>query len=709
MGGGLMSDWREQLRKKAQEMGMKVTSEPETKKQNYGNGNIPENKKAHAPYNFVPLNKNVIPAKHPDFEQGHPTFDQYYPDIKGYNTGYIECELETLTPLYIRDTLDRQELAERKESKEIPDFFSPAGKIRIPGSSLRGMVRTLVEIVSWSKFGFFDDKNLYYRGLADQSIDSRDEYSGKMTSRDNKGRSKGKMSAGYLVKEGVNYFIIPAQKDEQGRQYRQIRRDNAQRICRKIGARYKEFSSYKLDDGYLVISGRMPNKKREWIINPKSSEDRIPVLHLDIESYRKDKNRVPEADLLAKLKGSRDEVPCFYVTWKDVDPDNKHEEDCKKRERVSFGHTGMFRIAYEKSIEALIPINSRENKKIIDISEAIFGKTPDRSSEVPDFAGRVFFEDASCHSKSPYLSDEEFVTQILATPNPTTFQHYLSQDFEKVKYRGRSVRGLKHYNSSNTEISGWKSYWHKKNGDAWKSDTIKMKESDWEEFLKTGNIDRTSLRDVIEIKRKYVFINLKRLKSYDENNMLYKKFLGFFFKIKNPYSKIKPIKPEVGFSFRIRFENLSQVELGALLFVLKLPPGCHHKLGMGKPLGLGSVKITPRLIISSRPERYRNLMEPSKDGGRYTWTTKEKECNFEAPGENPINCFVDHITKHEKLKEEMKGITNLWEAPRLKTLRALLNYTDNIEIPKWNERTDYMGLEEFKERKVLPRSKDVIK
>ncbi len=45
------------------------------------------------------------------------------------------------------------------------------------------------------------------------------------------------------------------------------------------------------------------------------------------------------------------------------------------------------------------------------------------------------------------------------------------------------------------------------------------------------------------------------------------------------------------FRFSVRFWNLAEVDLGLLLHTLELPDGLYHKFGMGKPLGLGTVRI----------------------------------------------------------------------------------------------------------------------
>ncbi|MFC4908493.1 TIGR03986 family CRISPR-associated RAMP protein [Actinomadura gamaensis] len=45
------------------------------------------------------------------------------------------------------------------------------------------------------------------------------------------------------------------------------------------------------------------------------------------------------------------------------------------------------------------------------------------------------------------------------------------------------------------------------------------------------------------------------------------------------------------FSFTIHIKDLNETELGALLWLLTLPPGHFHRLGLGKPLGFGSVRL----------------------------------------------------------------------------------------------------------------------
>ena len=51
------------------------------------------------------------------------------------------------------------------------------------------------------------------------------------------------------------------------------------------------------------------------------------------------------------------------------------------------------------------------------------------------------------------------------------------------------------------------------------------------------------------------------------------------------------VKPGSHFHFDIEVSHLSKVELGALVWLLRLPNNAFHRLGGGKPLGFGSVRL----------------------------------------------------------------------------------------------------------------------
>lgn len=67
------------------------------------------------------------------------------------------------------------------------------------------------------------------------------------------------------------------------------------------------------------------------------------------------------------------------------------------------------------------------------------------------------------------------------------------------------------------------------------------------------------------------------------------------------------VKKDSVFEFTIYFENLTKEEYGLLLTTLELEPGLGHKIGMGKPLGLGSCVIDVREIVEYSKNRYLSI------------------------------------------------------------------------------------------------------
>ncbi len=575
-----------------------------------------------------------------------PNFNKYY---KERHTGWIEVELETKTSLYIRDTLTEDEMKkddEAKKKNEIfinPDFFNPGNKTRIPGSSLRGMIRNLVEIVSFGKFGFCDDKRrLYFRAVADTSTLGSDYKKIMVNENDN---YYPKIKAGILKKVNNNEYKIYPSKTIKGTQIYRVNFNKNTKIVDGTSNfivpnfNYKEVyfepvepkkhTHYRKDrqgkevpyplkyakltsvsknksnnhqvKGYIIASGEFGNKKHlHWVINDEDPNTQPLKIEELIKNYKDDVNRQEDADLLKKLKDEGDSIPCFYIL------DNQGKVK-------SFGHTGMFRLAYEKTIGEHIPEELQDPNKI-DITEAIFGNEE-------TFAGRVFFEDAFLKDGQNSILIGEKTPEILSSPKPTTFQHYLVQTFDEKKK-------LNHYNSD-ASIRGYKLYWHK-SGKIW------------------------------EGKKKEIQDSPKQ------------------------YTRINPVREGIKFAGKIRFENLSDVELGALLFALDLPQGCCHKMGMGKALGLGSVKITPELFLSDRKKRYESLFGE--------WDINESK---------DINKFKKDFEKYV-LEKAGENKNSLWEVDRLKDLMAMLNFNRGVTLENQGE-TDYMQLNEFRNRLILPR------
>jgi CRISPR-associated protein (TIGR03986 family) len=689
-----MADWKEKLRKLAEEQGMEIEAPSETgQAPKFGRKMIRHTEKIHfdknpkfsraatAPYNFVPLYEKPVTVER--FEG----FDSY--DTANRKTGYIECEIEALTPIYIRGTRTDEEFQGGMESKAVSEFFSSAGETRLPGSSLRGMVRNLVEIVAWSRLATDGKRHYYYRGLADKSK-LREEYQSHMASFDQKSRtSLYLMNAGYLEKVGTRYRITPAQVINKKQFDRILREEAGKRMAIAKSAKDfgKTYQFFEENGSYVVISGYMPKKKRDWVIHPPDPKaEKIWIPEEDLRNYRLDENR-QAVDLLALLdKNPKLMLPCFYVTW--IDREN--------RKRVSFGHTAMFRLAYEQSLGDLLP-EEMTRFTAPDFTENLFGAVSDTGIQ----AGRVYFEDAILLEK-PASPPSPEVPEILSTPKPTTFQHYLVQTSD-------ALRELRHYNSE-TFLRGHKLYWHRRRN--WMAKELHFSLSKIKEYKKeTGKtlvIPAAHQKMDNDNKDKLTIVNFTALDSKLKNEI----FEFILWDKKSQYTIIKALPQGTRFKATIRFENLTPVELGALLFALKLPDSCCHKIGMGKPLGLGSVKITPALFLSNRTERYTSLSAEWSDA--LSPTSAEIE-NFKAEFEKEI---IGQLEADEK-----PASGKLWDAYRLRQLKALLNW-DNTGQKDWDNRTCYLEIErkipgkdkagkdnkvnDYKDRLVLPLPEQVV-
>jgi len=644
----------------------------ESHQKSYKDKQTQNRKPAKAPYNFIQLHEKVVEA------QNIPEFDKYHKDRY---SGYIELSITTKTPIYIR----------RDKGKEECDFFSiKNGSPIIPGSSLRGMVRTLVEIASFGKFSFVDSKRrLYYRAVGDTSS-LGERYREYLTDKDD----KYKFFAGVLLKKGNKYEIHPSKfingtqvyridsqnmpddlKDEKPYSFKEVyfkpekiventhyRGKNDSNERRPYQLKYAKLKSISLkkdenhpNKGYIIVSGLFGNKKHmHWVINEEDTNkineedtNKAKIPKNVIEEYKSDVNREEKFDLL-KIADSGKSVPCFYIT------DNQNNV-------LAFGHTRFFRLPYELTIGDHIPEELRSEDKT-DFAEAIFGKES-------KWASRVFFEDAFLETRNEEEQNNVFMNKtspkILASPKPTAFQLYLEQ---QPKEENTDLKDLKHWDDKDACIRGHKLYWHRDTPD-----------------------DPTD---------KY---------SWDEGEA----------KKDTQHTVIKPIKRNIKFKSRIRFENLTKEELGALLFVLELPQNHYHKIGMGKPLGLGSIEIKPKVFIVDREKRYKSLFKDD------VWNLAEEDKTSEI---NEFKKAFETYILRNISNDDKSNATSLWETPRLKQLKAMLSW-NNTKIQDWLEKTRYMMIEcphndpeydcicfdskkevcnEYRDRPVLPKPEKVI-
>ena len=130
-------------------------------------------------------------------------------------------------------------------------------------------------------------------------------------------------------------------------------------------------------------------------------------------------------------------------------------------------------------------------------------------------------------------------------------------------------------------------------------------------------------------------------------------------------TKINPIIKGTEFFFHLDFNNLNEWELGMLFYALRPTDEFRHKLGMGKSIGLGTVRIDPvGLFLVDRKKRYgSNDIFTSK---RYHQVWKENGLKFP-----------------EKSYFQEAQIQNAGDIPTWQSLRDIFKATmsSNIQQP----------------------------
>lgn len=666
------------------------------------------NDTARAPYNFVALPEQTVEALRP------PWGDRYHTEKR--LTGHIDCTLTTESPLYVRAALNREEYeaqSQRQGKKrglqdDKTEFFyiDPETKQPvIPGSSLRGMLRTLMEIVAYAKLEFVSDESLVYRSMDPTShgLHYRErlvKFDG--TEQNERGRQvrlyTPLMKAGYIHRtQDGNWQIQPA-REIGGTTYARIGHRDLGRLerdlspvpgCRNASWVYFQPDAFDYKDvrggflrikkarvlrasaterkgllkGTVIRSGPMPTKRSEAVIYPVDDTAKsIPVSDEMAEIYRAQISQ--EQEQLLGLDGVlNDGQPVFYLK--------------EKGELTFFGHTMMMRLPYpdEHTPKDFIPEELRDATHT-DLAEAIFGYVGEKKLQERQqaWAGRVFVHDAHLQTgQSDWQLQEEPITpKTLGSPKPTTFQHYLVQRNPDPFQAGRTRDGRPRYRKELSDytaqpgvdsvIRGHKLYWHR------------------------GNVSAAQIDE-----------DQEKIKPPEEDTQ---------------HTQIRPVRSGVSFAFSIRFENLSQVELGALLWVLTLPgedgKEYRHKLGMGKPLGMGSVHLQPELGISDRIQRYRSLF-----GDNGNWHQPQSD----QPDVSDLIAAFESFVLERMDPTERGDAARLQDLSRVQMLLALLEWRE--ATPAWLDQTRYMEIErpdptrrrtkinEYRDRPVLPLPLDI--
>jgi CRISPR-associated protein (TIGR03986 family) len=510
----------------------------------------------------------------------------------------------------------------REQVARYAEFFrlGEGGGPVIPASSLRGMLRTLVEIVGYGKIErVTGEPRYFFRAVAASQQDPLSQ-----PYRATFGQQGGQVRAGFLEHDRGEWRVRPA-SEVAGRTFLRVHQDRCfpafnpplywlgaaeyvpvyaevqytharERLERRPGQFIDEVvvqtvrpAAPDAANGWLVTSGDMAtpgqrgSTRRRWhyvVPLPDEAKGRLTIDPAALDDYRaaltdfqqgepfENTKQFPAgANPFSKQDGVLKEGrPIFYIDPPAGQPIR------------FFGQSPNFRVPYlpRREEEAqgtpraaspadFVPqaLKGADANPVIDLAEAIFGFVRrEKQQDGPQAAaGRIAVGHAWLEpgQERIWYGDGErprtITPRILASPKPTTFQHYLVQTSEQRTADDR--RALHHYGSATpgqTVIRGHKLYWHQ-------GDRPGIEHPD------PASASASQL------------------------------------------TAIQPVRAGVRFAFELWFENLSEVELGALLWVLELAgrDDCRLKLGMGKPLGMGAVGIAHKVFLSDRERRYRHL------------------------------------------------------------------------------------------------------
>jgi hypothetical protein len=131
------------------------------------------------------------------------------------------------------------------------------------------------------------------------------------------------------------------------------------------------------------------------------------------------------------------------------------------------------------------------------------------------------------------------------------------------------------------------------------------------------------------------------------------------------------------------------------LFSLDLPEGCCHKVGLGKPYGLGSVEIHADLVLVDRTKRYSKLFDERN------WFLSEEK------GDSSIDTYKKAFEEYVLSSIRKKKLNSLWDHERMKELKSMLMF-GSCSSEKWLEQTRYLKggtvNSEYRDRRVLPKT-----
>ena len=574
-----------------------------------------------APFNFVPLSEKVF---FPDWA------DQISQDIPFSDglSGTIELKITAESPIFVRNGYNRED----KEAKNA-DYKSfsktPDGKYFIPGTSIKGAIRNVLEIMSFGKMSKVADNRYSIRDLQLKEymsyFQNTDIHCGWMT------KNRDVVT---ITDNGIPRRISHSLIDEK------LSTDFCQKFSDKDFLK-KDSNRSSLCKYKLAHGKQLSYRFSDVPLNPKNVVDKRIKVKFDINgtegtivftgqpSFRKAAVKNADGTIRQKASGKFYEfvfleesgreftLNCeeengvymdFCFVYKDSEEWKFWKRKLENGERipvffslkdntlVHFGLSYLYKLPYIKRIKDYLSDEHKKNQ--LDLSDCIFGTVDKKSS----LKGRVQFSNAFCVKGKPC---SEMMNPYMGSPQPTYYPIYLKQNgSDGIMQKDNKGILFSTMLKENAELRGWKRYPIQEN---------------WQESF--------------------------NIPENQDNNT-------------NPFY---PMEKGAEFACKLRFFNLKEIELGALLNSVSLNEGYYHSIGFAKPFGYGKISISIENIHPSHNidiQEYKQIfvafMSEEVDNYQRSEQLKELKCmmrpqNLTVPLEYmELGEFVEHKKQHFK-------------------------------------------------------------
>ena len=543
------------------------------------------------PYNFVSLKdeKDVV----------------YKGERKlGTNTGKLVCKLVNKTPLFIMGESEQDNKGHTKKW-----FCREKGIPIIPASSLKGAIRNVIDVLTNSVIRNVEDEKLEQRMGAGKFesvfgiIESLPE-NGKngviveaerikvktkeKIKNSNKSNDYGKeFSKKYNEKDGL-IEKVNLKDSIYNLKETEIKIKPGVTTVEKLITNSGEYKKYVIDDengvqGVLWFSSPIFGKIHEKLLIPKKNGRKFEFSKEEYEDFKYIIKQRAE-----RIKNGKDINSSTFYYDKNLergDPLLFEVKNGKMAEHLAFSE--IPRLRYKFSPLDLVPEEfcPGDSLKKLSFSERLFGTTGDntkkdeeKKDELVALSGRVFFEDAKNYKPEMIDNGNPVTLKAFGEPHPTLTTFYLD-NIEKNYNENKGV-----------SIRGRKFYWHHE-------DKIEIPFSEYRKSVEMPKV--------------------KNKNGKYENEFAY-----------NSSLELMDINNE--FEFNVNFENLTDEELGVLVYAIELEDGLLHKIGKGKAFGFGSCKIEIKEFLLENKDKYKDfLIEPfEKESKKEDYINKAKEKRY---------------------------------------------------------------------------------